>query len=111
MRQGGMCAAACLYALDNNVERLAEDHAHARALARGLAQLPGLRVEAPETNLVFFDTAEAGMTAAEFAAAAAPARHPGLGLRAATAPAPACTSTYRRRRWRRRSGRRGKFLG
>ncbi len=68
MRQGGICAAACLYALDNNVERLAEDHANASALARGMAQLPGISVEAPETNLVFFDTSAAGLTAAGFAA-------------------------------------------
>jgi threonine aldolase len=68
MRQGGICAAACLYALDHNVERLEQDHANARALARGLAQVQGLRVETPETNLVFFDTRETGMTAAELAA-------------------------------------------
>ena len=60
MRQAGICAAACLYALDHNVDRLAEDHANARALARGLAQIPGLVVEEPETNLVFFDTRAPG---------------------------------------------------
>ncbi|HET6183842.1 MAG TPA: threonine aldolase family protein [Acetobacteraceae bacterium] len=69
MRQAGMCAAACLYALDHNVERLAEDHANARALARGMAQIEGIRVETPETNLVFFDTRETGRTATELAAA------------------------------------------
>jgi threonine aldolase len=63
LRQGGICAAACLYALDHNIDRLAEDHENARALARGLAQIPGIAVEAPETNLVFFDVAEAGLTA------------------------------------------------
>jgi threonine aldolase len=63
MRQAGICAAACLYALDHNVDRLAEDHANARALARGLSQLPGLTVEEPETNLVFLDTRGAGLTA------------------------------------------------
>ena len=67
MRQGGVCAAACLYALDHNVERLAEDHSNARALARGMAQIPGIEVEHPETNLVFFDTKGTGMTAAAFA--------------------------------------------
>ena len=67
MRQGGVCAAACLYALDHNVERLAEDHANARALARGMAQIPGIEVEHPETNLVFFDTKGTGMTAVAFA--------------------------------------------
>jgi threonine aldolase len=68
MRQGGMNAAACIYALQHNVERLAEDHANATALARGMAQIPGITVEWPETNLLFFDTAGTGLTAAEFAA-------------------------------------------
>ena len=68
LRQAGICAAACLYALDHNIDRLAEDHANAAALARGLAQLPGITVEEPETNLVFFDTEGAGVTADELAA-------------------------------------------
>jgi threonine aldolase len=68
MRQGGVCAAACLYALDHNVDRLADDHANARVLARGMAQLPGITVEVPETNLIFFDTSGTGLTVAEFAA-------------------------------------------
>jgi threonine aldolase len=68
MRQGGMNAAACIYALQHNVERLADDHANAAALARGMAQIPGITVETPETNLLFFDTSGTGMTAAEFAA-------------------------------------------
>ena len=63
MRQAGICAAACLYALDHNVDRLAEDHDNAQALAHGLAQVPGLTVEEPETNLVFFDTRGTGLTA------------------------------------------------
>jgi threonine aldolase len=67
LRQAGICAAACLYALDHNIDRLAEDHANARVLARGLAQIPGIVVEEPETNLVFFDTRGAGMTADELA--------------------------------------------
>ena len=67
LRQGGICAAACLYALDHNVDRLADDHANARALARGLAQIPGLVVEPPHTNLVYIDTAAAGLTANELA--------------------------------------------
>jgi threonine aldolase len=65
MRQAGVCAAACLYALDHHVERLAEDHANAKALARGLKQMPGVAVEEPDTNLVFFDPAGAGLKAAE----------------------------------------------
>lgn len=55
MRQAGMCAAACLYALDHNIARLAEDHANAARLAAGLARVPGLAVQAPATNLVFFE--------------------------------------------------------
>lgn len=68
MRQGGMNAAACIYALQYNVDRLAEDHANAARLARGMAQIPGITVEAPETNLVFFDTEGTGLTAADFTA-------------------------------------------
>ena len=65
MRQAGICAAACLYALDHHVDRLAEDHRNAKALARGLRQMPGVAVEEPETNLVFFDPAGAGLPAPE----------------------------------------------
>jgi threonine aldolase len=68
MRQGGMNAAACIYALQHNIERLAEDHANAKTLARGMRQIPGITVEPPETNLVFFDTAGTGLTAMDFAA-------------------------------------------
>ncbi|MCX8134347.1 MAG: threonine aldolase family protein [Roseococcus sp.] len=64
MRQAGICAAACLYALDHHVERLAEDHANAKALARGLAEIEGVAVEEPETNLVFFDIAATGVPVA-----------------------------------------------
>jgi threonine aldolase len=57
MRQAGIIAAGGLYALRHHVERLAEDHARARRLAEGLAELPGIKVEPAEvdTNLVFFD--------------------------------------------------------
>jgi threonine aldolase len=51
MRQAGVVAAAALYALDHNVERLAEDHARARRLAEGLAEA-GIPVEPVETNFV-----------------------------------------------------------
>ena len=57
MRQAGIVAAGCLYALDHNVERLAEDHEHARVLAEGLAEL-GCEVVAPETNIVVFSAPE-----------------------------------------------------
>jgi threonine aldolase len=62
MRQSGICAAACLYALDHHIDRLADDHANARALARGLAQIPGISVNQPETNLIFFDPTGTGIT-------------------------------------------------
>jgi len=61
MRQAGICAAACVYALDHHVDRLAEDHANARALARGLSQISGFEVQEPETNLVFFKPDGAGV--------------------------------------------------
>lgn len=59
MRQAGILAAAALYALEHHVERLAEDHANARRLAEGLAQLPGVKVDLSrvETNMVFADLA------------------------------------------------------
>jgi threonine aldolase len=62
MRQAGICAAACTYALDHHVDRLADDHANARALARGLAQVSGIEVQEPETNLVFFKPDGAGVS-------------------------------------------------
>jgi threonine aldolase len=62
MRQAGICAAACVYALDHHVDRLADDHANARALARGLSQISGMDVQQPETNLVFFNPDGAGVT-------------------------------------------------
>ncbi len=68
LRQAGLSAAGCLYALDHNIDRLAEDHANAAVLARGLAQIEGIAVETPETNLVFFDTRGTGMTADALAA-------------------------------------------
>src|SRR5215210_4079350 len=51
LRQAGIVAAGCLYALDNHVERLADDHEHARRLAEGLADC-GLAVHRQETNIV-----------------------------------------------------------
>ena len=62
MRQAGICAAACIYALDHHVDRLADDHANARALARGLSQIDGIEVQQPETNLVFFKPDGAGVS-------------------------------------------------
>lgn len=53
MRQAGVLAAACLYALDRHVEDLAEDHANAARLAAGLSQLEDLTVVSLATNMVF----------------------------------------------------------
>ena len=57
MRQAGIIAAGGVYALAHHVARLAEDHAHARRLAEGLAALPGVKLDPAEvdTNIVFFD--------------------------------------------------------
>ena len=68
MRQAGIAAAGCLYALDHHVERLAEDHEHARLLAAGLAATDGIEVRTPrpETNMVFFDVQGLGIGNTEF---------------------------------------------
>jgi threonine aldolase len=68
MRQSGILAAAGLYALEHHVDRLAEDHANAKRLAERLATIPGIRLDPgmPETNIVFFDTSEAGISPADF---------------------------------------------
>ena len=55
MRQCGMLAAAGTYALEHQVDRLADDHALALRLAQGLQGIAGLQVEAPQTNIVFVD--------------------------------------------------------
>jgi threonine aldolase len=55
MRQAGLLAAAASHALEHHVDRLAQDHALARRLAAGLAGIEGLKVEAPQTNLLFVD--------------------------------------------------------
>jgi threonine aldolase len=57
MRQAGFLAAACLYAMDHHVDRLAEDHANARLIAGAVRDVPGLRLVPPEveTNLVWFE--------------------------------------------------------
>ena len=53
MRQSGILAAACLYALEHNYERLAQDHANAARLAQGLAQVAAVKVLSQATNMVF----------------------------------------------------------
>jgi threonine aldolase len=57
MRQAGILAAAALHALDHHIDRLADDHAHARQLAEALQGLPGVTVQAPQTNILFVDLA------------------------------------------------------
>ncbi|CAN0628075.1 low-specificity L-threonine aldolase [Burkholderia multivorans] len=59
MRQSGILAAACLYALEHNVERLAEDHANAERLAEGLARIEPVKVLSHATNMVFAQFPEA----------------------------------------------------
>jgi len=67
MRQAGSLAAAALYTLENNVERLAEDHDNARRLAGALGNIEGVKVlnEPVETNLVFFDISRTGKNVLE----------------------------------------------
>ncbi len=65
MRQAGILAAAGLYALEHNVERLAEDHALAEKLAAGLSRFEALRVKPAATNMVFLEVAGADGTAFE----------------------------------------------
>jgi threonine aldolase len=57
MRQAGIAAGGCLYALDHNIERLADDHANATRLASGLQSIPGVKLSfgMPQTNIVFFE--------------------------------------------------------
>ena len=61
LRQSGVLAAACLYALEHNVDRLADDHEHAQLLARNLAKLPGVGIDVAsvETNIVIFEIDDA----------------------------------------------------
>jgi threonine aldolase len=70
MRQAGVLAAAGLIALEKMTLRLEEDHANARLLAEGLAQIPGVRVgpKAPATNIVIFDVTGTGRTGKEISA-------------------------------------------
>jgi len=67
MRQAGILAAAAIYALEHNVERLAEDHEHAQILARGLAEINTLDFDPDEveTNMVFFDCPRTGLSGAQ----------------------------------------------
>jgi threonine aldolase len=73
MRQAGILAAAGLYALEHNVQRLADDHANARRFAEAIARLPGIAIDLAgvETNIVIWDLLpDVPIDAAEFVARA-----------------------------------------
>ncbi len=67
MRQVGIIAAAAIYALDNNIKRLADDHANARLLAEGLNNIDGFDVDMPrvQTNIVIADISKTGKSSNE----------------------------------------------
>ena len=64
MRQAGIIAAAGIYALDHHIDRLKEDHQHAKRLALGLKEIKGVSIkpEEVETNILIFDVTGTGMT-------------------------------------------------
>ena len=67
MRQVGVIAAAGVYALRNNVARLADDHRRARVLAEALAAIPAIAIDLStvQTNIVVFDVARSGFSVPE----------------------------------------------
>ena len=67
MRQAGVLAAAGIVALNEMVDRLADDHANARKLAEGLAQMPGITIDPNQihTNIVYFEVDRKDMTVEE----------------------------------------------
>ncbi len=66
LRQSGFMAATCLYALDHNIERLAEDNALAAEIGRAIAQMPQVANILPvDSNIVIFDIAEDGPAAGD----------------------------------------------
>jgi threonine aldolase len=68
MRQAGILAAAGIVALNEMVDRLADDHANAKKLAMGLAEIPGISIDPDhiQTNITFFEIAREDMTPEEF---------------------------------------------
>ncbi|UCC22213.1 MAG: low-specificity L-threonine aldolase [Planctomycetota bacterium] len=68
MRQAGIIAAAGIVALEEMVERLAEDHVNARRLAEGIAQIDGLSIDvaAVQTNIIYFDLVSGRLSVEEF---------------------------------------------
>lgn len=67
MRQAGILAAAALYALDHNIDRLKDDHEKASAFARGLSSLKQIAIDMEEvqTNMIFVDITKTGKTQSE----------------------------------------------
>lgn len=63
LRQAGIVAAGCLYALDYHIDRLQEDHDNAQRLAQGLTEIEGIHVRTakPESNMAFFDVSGLGL--------------------------------------------------
>ena len=84
MRQSGVIAAAALYALEHNWDRLAEDHDNAHHLAAGVANIKGLECEVDrmQTNLVFFEVKKPGWTSARLVEAC---KECGVGIGSNTA--------------------------
>ena len=70
MHKAGMIAAAGIYALNHNFARLSDDHARARSLAAGLAEIEDVRLDQAkvETNIVYFDIGDSGVSSADFLA-------------------------------------------
>ena len=70
LRQAGITAAAAIYALENNLDRLKDDHAHAQQFTAGILKIPGITLAVPEvqSNLVFFYLAPELGTAAALSA-------------------------------------------
>ena len=70
MRQSGIIAAAGVYALENNIDRMQDDHENARHFADLLGDIPGIDVPDAniETNMVYFDVSGTGLSAADVSA-------------------------------------------
>ena len=71
MRQAGIVAAAGIYAFENNIDRLADDHRRARTFAEFLLEMPGIHLAQKnvQTNLVFFNVEKTGQRASDIARA------------------------------------------